>query len=77
MQLHEPGFEKWLKDNAPAVDPLDVSGLGLEIEKAQEAFLKWPLLHEVESEYVDTPEKARIFCDNMDAVLFRTYVSCV
>lgn len=61
MQLREPGFEKWLNDNTPSIDPLDVSSLGWEIEKAEEAFLKWPLLHEVECEYVDTPEKVRIF----------------
>ncbi|CAM9686329.1 unnamed protein product [Pylaiella littoralis] len=63
VQLREPGFEKWLSDNTPFVDPSDVSGPSLEIEKAQEAFLKWPLLHEVDCEYVDTREKARMYCD--------------
>lgn len=70
MQLRKPGFEKWLKANAPPAGPLDGSGSGLEIEKAQEAFLQWPLLHEVEYEYVDTPEKARLVCDKQLYPLF-------
>lgn len=58
MQLREPGFEKWLKANAPITGPPDASGSDVEI--AQEAFLSWPLLHEVECEYVDTLEKVAI-----------------
>eukprot|EP00903_Cladosiphon_okamuranus_P014299 g13281.t1 len=58
VQLREPGFEKWLKANAPITDPPDA--VGSHVERAQEAFLSWPLLHEVECEYVDTQEKLRI-----------------
>ena len=58
MQLREPGFERWLNANAPTAGP---SGMSLsDVETAQEAFVRWPLLDEVECEYVDTPEKARI-----------------
>lgn len=60
MQLREPGFEKWLKANAPIAGPSDASGSGSEVERAEEAFVRWPLLEEVECEYVDTAEKARI-----------------
>lgn len=61
VQLRAPGFEKWLKDNAPPppADPSSAGSGGSGVERAQEAFLKWPLLHEVECEYVDTPEKVR------------------
>lgn len=59
MQLREPGFERWLKANAPIAGPSGASGSNMDIERAQEAFSSWPLLHEVECEYVDTPEKAR------------------
>lgn len=58
VQLREPGFEKWLKAHAPITGPLDASAS--DIERAQEAFVSWPLLGEVEFDYVDTPEKARI-----------------
>ncbi len=61
VQLREPAFEKWLKDNAPPppADPSSAGSGGRGVERAQEAFLQWPLLHEVECEYVDTPEKVR------------------
>eukprot|EP00752_Nemacystus_decipiens_P002861 g2662.t1 len=55
VQLREPGYEKWLKANAPTAGPLGASVSDVVV--AQEAFLRWPLLHEVECEYVDTPEK--------------------
>ncbi|CAM9745019.1 unnamed protein product [Scytosiphon promiscuus] len=55
VQLREPGFEEWLNTYALPAGGSDPEGS--EMEKAQEAFLKWPLLDEVEVEYVDTPEK--------------------
>lgn len=61
VQLHEPGFEQWLRANAPPASLPNAYGyaaaLDFEVEKAQTAFLEWPLLHDVEYEYVDTPAK--------------------
>ncbi|CAM9203341.1 unnamed protein product, partial [Laminaria digitata] len=50
VQLHEPGYAKWLRTHAPG--SLD----GSDLAQAQEAFSSWPLLHHGELEYVDTPE---------------------
>lgn len=49
VQLHEPGYAKWLRTHAP--ESLD----GSDLAQAQEAFSNWPLLHHGELEYVDTP----------------------
>lgn len=49
VQLHEPGYAKWLRTHAHG--SLD----GSDLAQAQEAFSNWPLLHHGELEYVDTP----------------------
>ncbi|CAM9535790.1 unnamed protein product [Ectocarpus fasciculatus] len=71
VQLHEPGFEQWLRANAPPASLPNAYGyaaaLDLEVEKAQTAFLEWPLLHEVEYEYVDTPAKLSALAEDLNA----------
>ena len=49
VQLHEPGYAKWLRTHAPG--SLD----GSDLAQARETFSKWPLLQHGELEYVDTP----------------------
>lgn len=49
VQLHEPGYAKWLRTHAPG--SLD----GADLAETQEAFSNWPLLHHGELKYVDTP----------------------
>ncbi|CAN0449853.1 unnamed protein product, partial [Ectocarpus sp. 12 AP-2014] len=71
VQLHEPGFEQWLRANAPPASLPNAYGyaaaLDFEVEKAQTAFLEWPLLHEVEYEYVDTPAKLSALAEDLNA----------
>ncbi|CAM9695911.1 unnamed protein product [Ectocarpus sp. 4 AP-2014] len=71
VQLHEPGFEQWLRANAPPASLPNGYGyaaaLDFEVEKAQTAFLEWPLLHDVEYEYVDTPAKLSALAEDLNA----------